>query len=341
MVTAQEHAQLVNTLSIKTDKILNREYETYHIRKQQLGEYLNFEPLRYMFQQMEEYAGITKDLITTALITRIPHQLVIELVNKQNELEEVIESIAEFHATDPNAAQTRENLLKKFTSRFQEYSLAVANVNLHGTFWKDNSQEEKLKAQLIVEEIEAIKGNLSKVSGEAIEEITKALSAVKTAAGTTGINQYSNIFKEESVEFETKAETALSWLIGMLICTGIVAVILLVTMPELTSPSSIVQYSITKVVVLLVLFYIVSILNRNYKAYKHNSIVNKHRQNALMTFEAFVQASSDEQTKNAVLLKATESIFNSQTSGYTNPDNDTDMSSKVIEIIKSSPSKQG
>jgi len=99
--------------------------------------------------------------------------------------------------------------------------------------------------------------------------------------------------------------------------------------------AEIVQFSIAKIVVLSALFYGLSICNRNYKAHRHNSTLNKHRQNALSTFETFAKAAgADNQTKNAVLIEATHTIFSNQQTGYLSSEKDNDSSNKIVEIIK-------
>jgi anti-sigma28 factor (negative regulator of flagellin synthesis) len=104
--------------------------------------------------------------------------------------------------------------------------------------------------------------------------------------------------------------------------------------------TKIVQFTITKIVVLSALFYGLSITNRNYKAHKHNGIMNKHRQNALSTFEIFSKAASaDDQTKNAILLETTHSIFSNQQTAYLKSEGNSDSSNKIIEIIKSATKK--
>ena len=69
---------------------------------------------------------------------------------------------------------------------------------------------------------------------------------------------------------------------------------------------------------LLSLIYLV--LNRsikNYTAEKHLEVVNRHRQNALRTFQAFHSAAGENQeTQDAVLLAATNAIFDANQSGY-------------------------
>ena len=67
----------------------------------------------------------------------------------------------------------------------------------------------------------------------------------------------------------------------------------------------------------LTLFYFA--LNRsvkNYAAQKHLEIVNRHRENALGTFTKFVsEAEESRETQDAVLLAATNAIFDANQSG--------------------------
>lgn len=69
---------------------------------------------------------------------------------------------------------------------------------------------------------------------------------------------------------------------------------------------------------LLSLIYLV--LNRSIKSYtaeKHLEVVNRHRQNALRTFNAFHSAAGENQeTQDAVLIAATSAIFDANQSGY-------------------------
>jgi hypothetical protein len=72
---------------------------------------------------------------------------------------------------------------------------------------------------------------------------------------------------------------------------------------------------------------------KSYRAYRHNAVVNRHRQNALATFEAFAKAASDAETKNAVLLQATQCIFSPQQTGYVSGEPETAMP-QVLEIVR-------
>jgi hypothetical protein len=75
-------------------------------------------------------------------------------------------------------------------------------------------------------------------------------------------------------------------------------------------------------------------MGRIYRAHRHNYVINKHRQNALSTFETFAKAAADEQTKAAVLLQATQSIFSLQQSGYLSQESESAGYPQVLEIIR-------
>jgi hypothetical protein len=54
----------------------------------------------------------------------------------------------------------------------------------------------------------------------------------------------------------------------------------------------------------------------------------------LNTFKVFSQSTADEQTKNAVLLQATQCIFSAQPSGYTAQDSDPVATPQILEIVR-------
>ena len=52
-----------------------------------------------------------------------------------------------------------------------------------------------------------------------------------------------------------------------------------------------------------------------------------------------MQGSADDQTKNAVLIETTHSIFANQQTGYLKSEGDSESNNKIIEIIKSATTK--
>jgi hypothetical protein len=56
---------------------------------------------------------------------------------------------------------------------------------------------------------------------------------------------------------------------------------------------------------------------RNFLNHKHNAIVNRHRQNALMTHRALIEAAGDHGIREAIMVQAAGCIFSPQNTGYT------------------------
>lgn len=104
----------------------------------------------------------------------------------------------------------------------------------------------------------------------------------------------------------------------------------------LPDPAAIVliQHSIPRLIVVSVLTYGLVWSARNYAASQHNYVVNRHRRNALASFQTFVEGASDKEIKDAVLLEATHSIFTPQDSGFARGDVP-NATSQVIEVFRS------
>ena len=88
---------------------------------------------------------------------------------------------------------------------------------------------------------------------------------------------------------------------------------------------------------LLTLIYLV--LNRsikNYTAHKHLEVINRHRQNALDTFDTFVEsAGENRETRDAVLLAATNAIFDANQSGYLSAKTKgTDNANPIQQVVR-------
>jgi hypothetical protein len=170
------------------------------------------------------------------------------------------------------------------------------------------------------------------------EEADHILRNMATAAGEVVIGKYVTIFADAESRFAQEAKNWF-WRIATSIAVILLAAISYVFwihLPPNASAGEIVQFSVTKVLVFAVLFLVLNLFLKNYRASKHNAITNEHRKNALAAFEAFVKSANDNDPviKNAILLEVTKTIFAPQATGYLTTDNDGDNSSRVIEIIK-------
>jgi len=174
-------------------------------------------------------------------------------------------------------------------------------------------------------------------------EIEQLVTLAKGKIAEIGVREYEQVFGKESKEFEVSAWLWLTALVASISALIAIGLWFLPQVPDGANGGKIAEVIFRKIVVITGLFYLVALFARNYRASKHNALVNKHRQNALKTFQIFVKSVQDDdaQTKNAVLLKATETIFGSQPSGFLPDTGDGDMSPKIIEIFKNFPTTSG
>jgi hypothetical protein len=172
--------------------------------------------------------------------------------------------------------------------------------------------------------------------------VAELLNKAKELATGAAIVEYAKIFMDES---ESASKSAGKWFwgtLGAIVFTITVGIILFFSftpaVPVATemSTSVLVLRGLSKFVLLSFLVGVVVWCSRVYRAYLHNSIVNKHRANALNVFDAFSRAAGgDLQTKHAVLLQATSAIFSPQNSGFIPDEKDLSTSPQIIEIFKS------
>ncbi len=187
-----------------------------------------------------------------------------------------------------------------------------------------------------IKEIEDLRKQILKYEKEA----KKSLESIQSNANKVGVSKYSSIFKEQAEAHKRNSWFWFLGIIGILLVIIGFAVCLLedcFKFPNDASWGIIVQFTTAKLIIFSILCVALSWTIKSYKANKHNEVLNKHRQNALDIFETFVNGTSDEQTKNAVLLQAVQSIFAQQNTGYNDNETETgNAQTKILEFVSSS-----
>lgn len=173
------------------------------------------------------------------------------------------------------------------------------------------------------------------------DDLEGIVRASRDAAADIGVSRHAAHFAEEA---DDNAKTATAWLRATAVAAGLtflaVAGNVVYTFLASAGKSDLnIQLVIAKVLAFSLLLSATLWCGRLYRAARHNYVVNRHRQNALSSFQAFVEAAGDEQTKNAVLLHAAQSIFAAQPSGLVPSDSEPTGTSHLIELVRTvSPS---
>lgn len=200
--------------------------------------------------------------------------------------------------------------------------------------------EEDAKAR--VQNIDSITRSYEDALKKSQQDATVMLEEVRRVAAEAGVSQHSIHFKNEADQHERSAKNWLWATVLIAISTvaiGALMVSIYFRSVHAMSAEQIVQLTVSKVVIVFIFFTATFWCGRTYRAHRHNAVVNRHRQNALSTFQAFVKAAVDEQTKDAVLLQATQCIFAPQQTGYVSGESEVGSVPQVMEIIRSFGSK--
>jgi hypothetical protein len=269
------------------------------------------------------------------------------LVRMGNKIQNEFNAITAL-SSPPNLAN-RDSRIHSYKETYEEVSDEIGRFLALSVLFSGTRDEEpqKLAAQL-----QAILDSAGK-------EIPETLKKARDVAEQVGIAQYASLFQKEANEHK---RIAWGWLIGAILlfaATGLLAYLnysktldALISITSAAVPATqtssssqtappatglTIQLTIAKLIVFSLLFSAVLWASRIYRSHRHNYVINKHRQNALSTFEVFVKAASaDEQTKNAVLLQATQCIFSAQNTGYLgSPDKDSEGGPQILEIWRS------
>jgi len=236
-----------------------------------------------------------------------------------------------------NARAQRDAILQQVRDT---YDNAFEQVMLARSFLtKTTTDFEQLEAdaQRSVARLDKVFKEQQEGLSKKVEAAEQALASVRRLAAETGVSEHSKYFREEADQHRSSANR---WLVA----TGVLAVGTVafgvwsyayhLKLAQVVPTPALIQLTIAKLIVFSILVTGVVWTGQVYRAHRHNYVVNKHRQNALSTFQAFAQAAEDPQTKSAVLLQAMQSVFAPQQTGFSERGPEGASAPQVLEIVR-------
>ena len=301
MATQQQFETILEQVNESIEKMLSYSIKEL-TREEELG-------TQFSFKEIEEKFVKTIDLfkrVKEVNLREVPYNLLNAFNEQINNAITYFDQAKNFNAAVNNSVITRKNLITNINNSYDNYYTHSVPILSVGLLNSNDLSSERSKMNQLIADLEVSKED----SEKKLKELNDIIENAKSFAIEAGVSKHSSVFKSESEHHENEAKKWLGYTRNILIAIALVAIGLAFLGLCFKENAEIVQFTITKIVVLSALFYGLSITNRNYKAHKHNGIMNKHRQNALSTFETFSNAAStDDQTKNAILLETTHSIF--------------------------------
>jgi hypothetical protein len=170
------------------------------------------------------------------------------------------------------------------------------------------------------------------------EEAKEILTTIRKTAAEQGVSQQAIHFKMEADQHDADAKKWLSRTVTLTVVLGIYALLTLWIhkLPNLAPTNSYeaIQLAVSKILIFGTLSFLVFLSARNFTAHRHNCVVNRHRQNALVTYRSLVDAASTEANRDIVLTKASECIFAAQATAFSKLDSN-DGSYSIVNLSPS------
>jgi hypothetical protein len=249
-------------------------------------------------------------------------------------------------AKEGSPAQKRQELITQVQARrdavFQQLWQYIAYGVARLTDTSLLEVQARATIQGIKDEAKVFTDKLASDQGDA----EKALKAIRDVAVEQGVSQQAAYFKGEAEDQETKAEVWLTRTYQFAGGLGVFALVgLFLHRWEWLAPKSsieVFQFVTSKVLIFALLGFMLIMAARNYASHKHNAVVNRHRQNALLTYRALVAAAGEQGTEDIVLAHAAACIFAPQETGYSGSKSEGIGGSKsVLELMTKGASKSG
>lgn len=305
------------------------------VQEAKLGSAKNFaravEPanrLIQLYQRLSERA--LEDLSETRLT---------EVRNRANSDYNQFKQILDF---DPDRTSAdRDNFVSQVSQAYGPtfdilHPLVAYSLHRSADFQRLDS-EARATLQGVSDRASEITADLEKTKKQA----ASILEEVRKAAAESGVSQQAVYFKDAADAHDTDAESWRKRVIQLAWATGAFSFLSIflhrIPLIKPTTGYDAAQIAISKVLIFGVLSFLLYLASRNFLSHKHNAIVNRHRQQALLTYQALVNAAADSANRDIVLTHASACIFGPQPSGYTGDGSQSAPSAKsVVELMGAS-----
>ncbi len=329
----QERQELIDAI-----EALSKLKPSDYVRTDELGLKMDFQDA---LSRLEDIRSLFLKLAESDLRLAADRQAN-HLLSATRNLKHTITQISEFDVTAPDAVGQRDNLLTEVSRLYLDALQASGPIIALSFAWSGGGDLAEMRREARERNAE-MNAMMEKASAQLAARMAQADSVVDTLrdrAAEGGVVEYAVLFETAANDFAVDKD---NWLKrarevaiggGALALINVAAVVVAIYKNWLDDPGAAIQVAVAKLVLFSFVYYVLVWLVRMYRAAAHNEVVNRHRCRAMRSFEKFVAATKDEQTKQAVLLRATESIFVHQSSGLTPEPRRETGASQWLEIVR-------
>ncbi|MFK8397312.1 hypothetical protein M2D07_002260 [Pseudomonas sp. BGr12] len=296
--------------------------------------------IRLSFESVVEPAKLLVDLfkrLSPAALEDFPDNILNSIRDQTNNVYNLFDQILEFDPDQSNPVGIRDQLITNIKATYQPTFQSLHPYISYSLHRSADFQRLDATARATLQSIEDKAEKISDSLAGYENDAKIALGEIRRVAAEEGITKQAAHFNSEFKHHSDEADKWQGYAVKLAIALGVFATLsLFIHKIPFLKPENMydaVQLSISKFLIFFVIAYMLFLSAKNFLNHKHNAIVNKHRQNALMTHTALVEASGNEGVRDAVLIQAASCIFSPQATGYTTGDSDISNQKSIVEIL--------
>ncbi|QNU15316.1 hypothetical protein [Thermomonas sp. XSG] len=297
---------------------------------------INFSTAATDIDAIFEIASLLNDLP----IERLPANAISTIASALDSAATWLERNNQFDLTNGGTPGSRDEIVNNLKAQHENLYSTAHNWIPFLAYLKGDIPEQLAKITGSVASAETTRDGFVGYAEEQRKEIAAIVKATRDAAAEAGVASFTEDFLSDSTAREAEAGVWLTRATWSAVITLLVAALFLFFRPNLDE-IGLVQFAISKIVILAIFAAATAWCAGNYKASKHQAAVSRFKAHALKTFQAFTAATENETVRDAVLIETTRSIFNQPQSGYLRNESSGDSDSKVLEIIKTTTGIKG
>lgn len=302
-------------------------------REQELGTQLNFgDAVGPASRLVELYARLAP-----AALQDFPVATLHQLKDIANENYNLLNQVVTFSLEQENPHEARRSLIAEITDAYPHafnviHPLIAYSLHRSADF-RRLDRDARATLQAVRDQGDVLKQQLE----NQLKEAETIVDEVRQVAAETGVSQQASYFKAEADDHETASESwrkktvHLAWMLGIY---GVAS--LFIAEVPLLEPSDTyqsIQLGVSKILIFAVISFMLYLSARSYLSHKHNAIVNRHRQNSLLTYRALIDAAGSSENREVILTHAAACIYGPQPTGYSQDGRDAPRASSVVEVL--------
>lgn len=294
-------------------------FDSSSLTREDLGSELKFtnaiEPAKRLIELFKQ--------IPLSILSVFPDQELQKILKQSDATYNRFDEILEFSIggqSEGNLLQKRDSIIQNLVNSYDQNFTVLSPIISYASSQAIDFNRLEQQGRATIQAVEDKARKLNESLEDQSQKANTIVDQIRKTAAEQGVSQQSSYFKNEA---EKNASDAYKWqliTIGIAVLLAALAIssVFLYERGFLVADNlhSSLHLIFSKILIFGTITYLLVISARNFLSYKHNETINRHRLNALLTFQALVEASRSEETQDIVLSHAASCIFSPQPTGY-------------------------